>query len=61
MLSDYNFETPGQSLAATAAGTVRIAGNDRLEVFDYPGCFSKRAARVSSWPRCASRKSKAVR
>lgn len=42
MLSDYNFETPGQSLAATAAGTVRIAGNDRLEVFDYPGCFSKR-------------------
>jgi len=43
MLSDYNFETPAQSLAVMAAGTVRLAGNDRMEVFDYPGSFGKRA------------------
>jgi len=52
-LWDHNFETPGQTLEGTATiqGSVQvgqvvhslaIAGNDQLEIYDYPGGYGKR-------------------
>jgi type VI secretion system secreted protein VgrG len=42
-LTDYNFETPNTSLSVNASSTVHVMGNDRLEVYDYPGEYAKKA------------------
>jgi type VI secretion system secreted protein VgrG len=42
-LTDYNFETPTTDLSASLSSTVRVGGNDRFEVYDYPGEYLKRA------------------
>jgi type VI secretion system secreted protein VgrG len=41
-LTDYNFETPSTSLLATTTSAVDQGGNQRFEVFDYPGEYEKR-------------------
>jgi len=52
-LRDFNFELPGENLERSAmiqdsvqAGQVvhrlNVAGNDRLEIYDYPGGYAKR-------------------
>jgi type VI secretion system secreted protein VgrG len=41
-LTDYNFETPGTSLAVNEATTVNVDGNSRYEIFDYPGPHLKK-------------------
>ena len=52
-LWDHHFETPGQTLegSATIQGSVQVgqvvhrldvAGNDQLEIYDYPGGYAKR-------------------
>jgi type VI secretion system secreted protein VgrG len=42
-LTDYNFETPSTSLLAKEDTVFKIGGNDRFEVFDYPGEYTKKA------------------
>jgi type VI secretion system secreted protein VgrG len=41
-LTDYNFETPSTDLGATVPSTVKVGGNDKFEVFDYPGEYEKK-------------------
>src|SRR5262249_15253832 len=41
-LSDYYFETPSSDLKVTAASAVSVAGNNKFDVYDYPGAFAKR-------------------
>jgi type VI secretion system secreted protein VgrG len=36
-LTDYNFETPTTNLYASVSSTIQVGGNDRLELYDYPG------------------------
>ncbi len=38
-LSDYNFLDPSTKLLVSTKSTIEIGGNDRFEVFDYPGRF----------------------
>jgi type VI secretion system secreted protein VgrG len=38
-LTDYNFFDPSTKLLVNATTTIEIGGNDRFEVFDYPGGF----------------------
>jgi type VI secretion system secreted protein VgrG len=38
-LTDYNFLDPSTKLLVNATTTIEIGGNDRFEVFDYPGRF----------------------
>jgi type VI secretion system secreted protein VgrG len=40
--TDYNFETPGTSLLAKLDSSINQGGNQRYEVFDYPGEYEKR-------------------
>jgi type VI secretion system secreted protein VgrG len=40
-LTDYNFETPSNSLLVTRPTTVTVAKNDKLEIYDYPGEYLK--------------------
>jgi type VI secretion system secreted protein VgrG len=40
--TDYNFETPSTSLAAEVTSQINQGGNQRFEVFDYPGEYEKR-------------------
>src|SRR6266436_4152271 len=42
-LTDYNFETPGTSLIANEDTIFKVGGNDKYEVFDYPGEYTKKA------------------
>src|SRR5262249_46533795 len=42
--TDYNFETPGLHLGTSADTLVRLPGNGKFEVFDYPGLYMKRGA-----------------
>lgn len=41
-LTDYNFETPSQSLLASEPTIVTVGGNSSLEIFDYPGDYTTR-------------------
>jgi type VI secretion system secreted protein VgrG len=41
-LTDYNFETPSTSLAATLDSVVDVGGNKRFEIYDYPGDYEKK-------------------
>jgi type VI secretion system secreted protein VgrG len=43
-LTDYNFETPATDLSATVSSTVSVGGNERFEIYDYPGEYAQRAA-----------------
>ena len=43
-MTDYNFETPTTSLLATEDTVFKVGGNDKFEVFDYPGEYTKKAA-----------------
>jgi type VI secretion system secreted protein VgrG len=42
-LTDYNFETPSSSLLVNDPTTVRIADNDKYELYAYPGEYAKKA------------------
>jgi type VI secretion system secreted protein VgrG len=39
--TDYNFETPSANLQTSADTLVKVGGNDKFEVFDYPGRYGK--------------------
>jgi type VI secretion system secreted protein VgrG len=39
--TDYNFETPAASLLTNTTSVVKVGGNDKFEVFDYPGRYGK--------------------
>jgi type VI secretion system secreted protein VgrG len=41
-LNDHYFQTPSNDLKVTAPGAVKVAGNDKFEVYDYPGYYAKR-------------------
>ncbi len=41
-LSDFNFETPRDSLLSTLASKIDQGGNSRFEIYDYPGEFANR-------------------
>jgi len=43
-LTDYNFETPATNISASVDSTISVGGNDRLEIYDYPGEYLTRAA-----------------
>lgn len=36
-ITDYNFQDPQADLKATETSKIALGGNDRLELFDYPG------------------------
>ena len=40
--TDYNFETPSTSLLANTRSVVNQGGNDRFELYDYPGEYVDR-------------------
>jgi type VI secretion system secreted protein VgrG len=42
-LTDYNFETPSTSLISNDETIFKVGGNDKYEVFDYPGEYTKKA------------------
>ena len=42
-LTDYNFETPNTSLLSSEETVFKVANNDKYEVFDYPGEYTKKA------------------
>jgi type VI secretion system secreted protein VgrG len=39
--TDYNFETPSTSLLTNADTLAKVGGNDKFEVFDFPGRYDK--------------------
>jgi type VI secretion system secreted protein VgrG len=41
-LNDFNFETPSTTLAVSVGGTIDVGGNNRFEVYDYPGDYRKK-------------------
>ncbi len=41
-LTDYNFETPSTSLAVNESSIVQVGGNNRYEIYDYPGEYLKK-------------------
>src|SRR5262245_52029593 len=41
-LNDYYFQAPSNSQKVTQPSAVKVAGNDKFEVYDYPGYFAKR-------------------
>jgi type VI secretion system secreted protein VgrG len=36
-ITDYNFQDPSMDLMADTPSTISIGGNDRFEIYDYPG------------------------
>lgn len=40
--TDYNFETPKTDLKADTKSVVDLEGNDKYEIFDYPGKYAKK-------------------
>lgn len=41
-LSDYNFKTPSLDLGVTVNSVVHVGGNEKYEIFDYPGEYAKK-------------------
>lgn len=41
-LNDYYFQTPSNDLKVSAPASVKVAGNDKFEIYDYPGMYAKR-------------------
>jgi type VI secretion system secreted protein VgrG len=39
--TDYNFETPSANLQTSADTLTKVGGNDKFEVFDFPGRYTK--------------------
>ena len=42
-LNDFNFQTPATTLAVSVGSTVNVGGNDRFEIYDYPGEYQKKS------------------
>ena len=42
-LTDYNFETPSTNLLAKEDTVFKVGGNEKYEIFDYPGEYTKKA------------------
>jgi len=40
--TDYNFETPSTSLMTNTKTVVSLPGNDKFEIYDYPGAYMKK-------------------
>ena len=40
--TDYNFETPKTDLNAQTTSVVNLEGNDKYEIFDFPGKYAKK-------------------
>ena len=49
--TDYNFETPKTDLKAQTKSVVDLEGNDKYEVFDYPGKYAKKDEGEDGGPR----------
>ena len=43
-LTDYNFETPATNLLANEETVFKVAGNDKYDIYDYPGIYTKKDA-----------------
>jgi type VI secretion system secreted protein VgrG len=41
--TDYNFEKPTAAMMAKTDSLVKLGGNDKLEIYDYPGVYDKKA------------------
>ncbi len=41
-VTDYNFETPSTSLDAEMKTTIEVGGNSKLEIYDFPGEYTKK-------------------
>lgn len=41
--TDYNFKTPSTNLAAEEPSVISIGGNDKFEIYDFPGEYPKKA------------------
>ena len=41
-LNDYNFETPSTDLNVNVPSATIVGGNDKFEVYDYPGDYTKK-------------------
>ena len=41
-LTDYNFETPSTSLMSNEESIFKVGGNDKYEIYDYPGEYPKK-------------------
>jgi type VI secretion system secreted protein VgrG len=44
VLNDYNFETPSTSLLSSSPTSTKAGGNDKFEVYDYPGDYATKDA-----------------
>jgi len=42
-VTDYNFETPSTKLMAEVKSKIAVGGNDKFEIYDYPGEYGKKA------------------
>lgn len=42
-VTDYNFETPSTSLRSEVKTQIDVGGNDKYEIYDYPGEYGKKA------------------
>lgn len=42
-LTDYNFKHPSTNLLAQEETVFKVGGNDKYEIFDYPGEYTKKA------------------
>jgi len=40
-INDFNFESPGTPMLATTNSSISIGGNERFEVYDYPGEYEE--------------------
>jgi len=42
-VTDYNFETPSTKLMAEVKTKIAVGGNEKFEIYDYPGEYGKKA------------------
>jgi len=42
MLRDHKFQMPDKNLEKSTPSAIKMAGNDKFEVYDYPGGYAKR-------------------
>lgn len=42
--TDYNFKTPSTDLSAEEQSVISIGGNDKYEIYDFPGEYGKKAS-----------------
>jgi type VI secretion system secreted protein VgrG len=43
LLRDYNYLTPAENLQVEQPGSVSLPDNEKLELFDYPGAYTKKS------------------